>query len=223
MEFLAIMPAFLYFGILLATCITLFRYWNKSKREQYTSDPTNPGFILAAIFFTILGPICGFARCNSMFSSESPFAPNFMLAVELLVVVSGFAYWVSLYYKRQLPTWLNGLLRAAILQGVILDLFVTIHFLNYMGLGLVFPYLGFELLVPPIAGLFLLYELFCNIRINKPQSVSGLDADPLRKLGMLWGLLLVLLLVEQALLIPLGYPPDSLIRAFTESHGFIFS
>jgi hypothetical protein len=217
--YLLILP--LYPVILLLTLVTLIRNWRKSIRNQFrNSDELSKWMIFFGALFTSVAPLIGFLRFDA-YGSEIPFSKPHVMAVEWLVVVSAVCYWVSVFYKRKLSPFVNLLVRAGLIQGIILDAIITIHFANYLGLGVVFPLFGFELLAPPIAMLFLFYELRCNTKVSEQNGASEYAAD--KKLLLQAGLVIALIVVEQAMLLPAGAHWDSLISAFTESRGFVFS
>lgn len=210
-----------YPAILLLTIIALVRNWGKSKVNDFkNNDELSAWMILLGAFFTTLAPIIGFLRYDA-FGSDKPFDPNHVISVEVLVVVSGACYWISKFFKRKLSPFINQLLRAALLQGIILDAIVTLHFANYLMMGIVFPLFGFELLAPPMALIFIWYELECNYRVSKPQQESANAVG--KNILVQFGWVAALVVVEQVMLMPAGFAWDSLISAFTESKGFILS
>jgi hypothetical protein len=213
--------AFVYPPILILSIIAIIRNWKKSIRNKFqNNDESSVWIILSGVLFTTLAPMTGFLRFDA-FGPDIPFAKPEVLVIEVLVVVSAICYWVSKIFKKNLSPFVNLLLRAGLLQGVILDFIVTIHFANYFGLGLIFPIFGFELLAPPMALIFLLYEFQCNL---KSTAKEGEPAFSIQK-NMLFqfGVVVALIVVEQTMLLPAGFHWNSLISAFTESRGFIFS
>lgn len=209
----------IYLTILVLTIVAVVKSWKKSIRNEFRNDDELSDWMLfLGGLFTSAAPLIGFMRFDT-YGSEMPFSKQHVLVIELLVVVSATCYWVSKFFKKTLPPFVNLLLRAGLIQGIILDAVVTVHFVNYMGMGLMFPMYGFELLAPPIAMLFLLYELQCNLKIAN----TGTEFSAEKKILLQAGVVLVLILVEQAVLLPAGSQWHSLVSAFTESKGFVFS
>jgi hypothetical protein len=211
----------LYPIILLFTIGALIKNWRMSIRNGFRNDDELSGWIIFwGIVFTSLAPLIGFIRFDD-FGSNIPFSKSHVGIIELLVIVSAVCYWVSKFFKRKLSPLVNFLLRAGLIQGIILDAIVTIHFTNYMPSGMLFPLFGFELLAPPIAMLFIIYELQCNSRVTQQNTALLFSTE--KKFLLQAGIVIALIFVEQAMLLPAGSQWDSLVRAFTESRGFIFS
>jgi hypothetical protein len=195
--------------------------WKKSIRNEFRNDDELAGWMVTlGILFTSFAPLIGFMRFDA-FGPEMPFSKQHVLIIELLVLVSAVCYWISKFYKKKLSPAVTILVRAGLIQGIILDAVVTIHFTNYFGAGIMFPMFGFELLAPPIAMLFLIYELQCNFKSTQ-QNASLLFSEDI-KLLLHAGAVIALIVVEQAILLPAGSQWDSLVSAFTESKGFVFS
>jgi hypothetical protein len=203
-----------YFFFLIYAVVSITRSWIRSAKEKYLADPSSAMLTIAGVIFTILAPLIGFCRYDD-FGRDIPFSKPHVLIIEVMVVVSAVCYWVSRFYKREIPKALNHIVRAGLLQGIVLDCVVMIHFGPFLMSGLAFPEIGFELLAPVIAILLIAYELRCNFAIT-PQSDSLTKIIP--------GILMVaLILVEQGLLLPFGLSWSSWWLAFTQSHGFVFS
>jgi hypothetical protein len=214
--FICIYPA-----ILVLTIVAIARNWNKSIRNEFRNDDElSLWIVLTGALFTSLAPLIGFLRFDA-FGTDMPFSKPEVLSVEVLVVVSAICYWVSKLFKKKLSPFVNLLLRAGLLQGIILDFIVTIHFGNYLLMGIVFPFLGFELLAPPMALIFLLYEFRCNSKVAAQNTKAEFPAP--NNMLLQFGMVIALIVAEQALLIPAGFHWDSLITAFTESKGFVLS
>jgi len=113
----------------------------------------------------------------------------------MIVIVTALCYWLSRIAKERFSPFVNLLIRAALIQGIILDLIVTIHFANYLIMGIIWPTMGFELLAPPLAMLFLIYELQCNFKSSRQKN------NPMVSVGenvlLQFGLVIVLVVVEQ--------------------------
>jgi hypothetical protein len=211
----------IYLTILTITVFVLIRSRKKSIGNAFSNDDeSSEWMILFGALFTSIAPLIGFLRFDA-YGPDMPFSKQHVTIIELLVIVSAICYWISKLAKKKLHPLANLFLRAGLIQGIILDVIITIHFANYMGLGLMFPFFGFELLAPPMAMLFLLYELECNFKSPKqipdPVNFTG------KKFPLQLGAVMTLIFVQQALLLPMGSQWDSLVLAFTESRGFIFS
>ncbi len=210
-----------YMTILVLTIISLCKHWKKSIKNEFSNNDELSGWmIVLGGLFTSFAPFIGFMRFDA-FVPEIPFSKHHVLAIVLLVLVSATCYWVSKFFKKQLSPFVNLLLRAGLIQGIILDFIVTIHFLNYMVAGIMFPMFGFELLAPPIAMLFLLYELHCNFRTPKQTPDPILNDE--NGIVLQFGVVLALIIIQQLLLLPMGFKWNSLMLAFTQSKGFVFS
>jgi hypothetical protein len=219
MLFMLFLPVYL--TILTVTVLAVVKSWKKSIRNEFkNNDELSDWVIIWGALFTTAAPLIGFMRFDA-YGPEMPFSKQHVLVIELLVVVSAVCYWVSKFAKKKVSPFVNLLLRAGLIQGIILDVIVTIHFGHYMGMGLLFPMFGFELLAPPIAMMFLLYELTCNFRTPKQKAEPLFFIDKILPLHL--GAVIVLVFVQQAALIPAGFHWNSLVLAFTESKGFIFS
>ena len=209
--FICIYPAFL-----ITTIVALIKHWIKPIKNDFSHIWS----IIFSTIFTTIGPLIGFLRYN-LYGSEKPFSEEHVGAVEMIVIVTALCYWLSRIAKERFSPFVNLLIRAALIQGIILDLIVTIHFANYLIMGIIWPTMGFELLAPPLAMLFLIYELQCNFKSSRQKN------NPMVSVGenvlLQFGLVIVLVVVEQAMLLPAGFHWDSLISAFTESKGFVFS
>jgi hypothetical protein len=210
----------LYPAFLLWTIILITRNWMRSVKNEYRDDPKSPWLTILALLFTVVSPVLGFWRFDEFTSLGIPFSKHHVLAVEVIVAVSSLGYWMSRFYKRELPMVMNWVVRAAMLQGIVLCLVTTIHFGYHLPYGIVWPTLGFELEAPPVAALFLLYELTCNYKLVRQGPVAQ-PTPALRSLQ--WGLPVVLMVMELAPLLPFGYEWNSFLLAFTHSRDFVFS
>lgn len=211
----------IYPAIIIWTIVVLILNWVKSANNNYHENPKSVMLTIFGIIFTSLGPLLGFMRYDGFREIGIPFDPKHVFAIELLVFISGISYWLSRFCKYDFPPAVNYFLRAALLQGIILDLFVSIHFIPFYPYGIFFAPLGFELLAPPIAMTFLLYELRCNIGASKYNNSLHLPVQ--KKIAFQSLALGGLVLAQIIFLLPLGFEWNSLILSFTKSHGFIFS
>lgn len=213
-------PFLAFYGLLLlGSIVVIVLSWVRSSRCDYRSDPPSAWLTVFGIIFTIIAPLIGFIRFDN-YPPEIPFAKAHVASVEIMVIISALSYWLSRFYKREIPEWLNFFVRAGMMQGVTLCAFVAVHFGGYLVQGFLLPTFGFELDAPLIVIPLLLYELRCNYALDE---LNGYTAQVQRNRALQPGLLVVLLIVEQASLLPFGYSWNSLALAFTQSNGFTFS
>ncbi len=208
-----------------------------SRNFWQSEDIQDNRLVVSDIIHTIIGPIIGFNRYDA-FGPDIPFAKTHVGIIIFLVIVASLSFWISRIAQKQLHPILKMGLSVGILQGMILCIITTIHFVPYLLSGLVFPMFGFELLTPFIA-FFLLLKEFYSLQISlRIRPETGLVYQ---KLGMVtiphelinnfiyyriffYPLLLIGLVVfEIGFMTLFGFAPDSLLKVFTESKGFIFS
>jgi len=218
--------------IIVLTLLSLYR----GKRKMRTSFG-NGLMLFSEIVFTIIGPIIGFFRFDA-FQPEIPFAKQHVLIIMLLTFVSVIAFWIARLTQKYTHPLVKIATSVGILQGILLCIVVSIHFIPFYPLGLIFPFFGFELLAPPVALFLLVREFYFNNELEMilPESLPyreelGLIPLPVKIMRLSFGqrigiyllLLLFLLGIEIALSLPLGQQMDSIIKAFTHSVGFVFS
>ncbi|MCW3083049.1 MAG: hypothetical protein JWP12_415 [Bacteroidetes bacterium] len=208
------------------------------RNEKKCKSTTAAGILLfSEILFTVVGPALGFYRFDA-FGPEIPFAKQHVLIIILLSAVGSASFWLARATKDTDNLFVRIFLSAGMLQGIILCAVVTIHFTEFLLMGIVFPWAGFELLCPLVAFFMLIRELYFYNRVN-------LDMDELlpyrRELGVepvqyklfqqplpvrlfVYAAIVVVLVIVQVLLgYAIGLQPDSIIKAFTQSVGFVFS
>lgn len=193
--------------------------------------------LVSDIIHTVIAPIIGFLRYDE-YGSDIPFAQEHVLTVIILVFFSSVSFWLSRFTRTINTPIQNTLLSIGILQGMILCLIMTIHFLDFIPNGLALPMFGFELLSPLIAFFLLLKEFYFVNRSIKKIPETGLiylkigsmkiSYEIINKLLyyriFLYPILLVtLILFEIGIACLLGQDFDAIMKAFTESKGFIFS
>jgi hypothetical protein len=202
--------------VLLWTLYVILHSWKKSANEHYRSDPRSVMLTVFGLLFTVVGPLIGFSRYDHYRELGIPFSPQHVFAVEFVAITGALSYWASRFYKREMPWLLRYLVLGGMLQGLLLCFVTSIHFAGFYGYGIAWAPLGFELFSPPVAFLFLLYELVCLLRPEQERSAAVMT--PAR-----WGLPLILVVAGQALLLPFGFSWNSLYLAFVQSENFIFS
>ena len=157
------MKLFLLFAIIYAVYtlffLTIFSItlW-RGERNSKTSF-SQIVMLISEIVYTIIGPIIGFARFDE-YGPEIPFAKEHILIIILLVIVSSASFWLARLTKKSENPILRILLSVGMLQGIVLCFVTTIHFLEFIPLGIIYPFMGFELLSPFFALLILSREFY---------------------------------------------------------------
>jgi hypothetical protein len=211
------LPVF-YCLFLLWCLFEIFRCWKKSNAADYKNDIRSPLLSIAAFLFLVVSPIIGFNRYDD-FRPSIPFERANVLSIEVLVAIASVSFWISRVYKHQLPSWGRILVRAGLLQGVLVSLIISIHFGGYLLNGLIFPLFGFELDAPVIAFFLMSYELNCNMKIDSGLAENAKTRMLIHQSAAFFGLLIL----QALILLPFGYPVDSILLAFDNSTGFTLS
>ncbi|MCK6648765.1 MAG: hypothetical protein L6Q66_03830 [Bacteroidia bacterium] len=211
---------------------------NLSRAEKQSNNVfVNIVMIFSEVVFTIVGPIIGFIRFDE-FMPEIPFAKQHVLSIILLVIFSSLSYWISRLSSGSKSPFLKIFLSVGLLQGILLCTVVTIHFITFLPMGLIFPFAGFELLAPPMALVMLIKEFyFLNKETLDLPELLPYRAElgfiplpykiwqkPLSNRLLIYLFLLIIALLAQILFcLFIGQDVDSIIKAFTHSKGFLFS
>ncbi len=193
--------------------------------------------VFSEIVYTIVGPIVGFARFDD-YGSSIPFEKQYVLSIIILVIVSSTSYWIARCTSRSENPVLRIIVSIGLLQGIVLCLVSTIHFISIIPLGLVFPIMGFELLSPFFALLLLSRKFYFY---NKLQ-IKFEDALPYKsefgfvplmfkiysapffyRILIYCGLLILVIAAQAFIAYGFGQDIDAIIKAFRHSRGFIFS
>lgn len=224
-------PVFLLFVIITAT-VTIIR-GEKECRNIFSTGV----LVFSEIIYTIVGPVIGFMRFDQ-FGSDIPFSKQHVFTVILFVITSSASFWFARLTAKTANPMIRIIASVGLLQGIILCAVTTIHFLPFIPDGLMFPALGFELLSPFIALILLSREFYfynkMELDLNELlpyRQELGFIPIPLKLLQLpifqrciIYGILLVPVIIAQVLLAyGCGQDIDALIKAFTHSHGFIFS
>lgn len=212
--------------------ITIFRK-EKACRHAFSRYV----LFFSEIIYTIIGPIIGFMRFDK-FGPDIPFAKHHVLIIILLVITSSGAFWLAKLTEKTKNPYVRILISAGLLQGLLLCGITTIHFIPYIPNGIMFPVLGFELLSPLVAFVFLFREFYFYNRVETdldellpyrkelgfvPLPFKILH-QPIFKRLMIYSVLLIPAIVLQMLFAyGCGQDIDALIKAYTHSQGFIFS
>lgn len=192
--------------------------------------------LIAEVIFTVVAPAIGFCRFDH-YGPNMPFAKHHVLSIILLVMVSSISFWCARLTVETRNLYLRILFSVGMLQGIVLCFFTTIHFLNYSLMGIVFPFQGFELLCPLVAFFLLIRELYFYSQTAFsaellpyreqlgfiPLPLKIIQLPVLQRIIAYTGLLAVALLLQIAVAYAFGQEPGSIIKAFTNSTGFIFS
>jgi hypothetical protein len=231
---LVILP-FLYLPFLCLVTVLIVKSVLRTGQEGQSNSSY---FILlsAGILFTIIGPIIGFIRFDQY--GDIPFDKRHVLSVMFFVAISSVFYWVAVFMRHNSGALLRMIVSGGLLLGIILCLFCSIHFLNYLHMGLIYPLFGFELLSPVMALLLLSSELYSyNLVQPLPEDLlpyrkelgfvpfpdKVIELPFLKRIPVYLCLSLLIALVAVLLCWIAGQDIDSIIKAFTHSRGFIFS
>jgi uncharacterized protein DUF6688 len=193
--------------------------------------------IFSEIIYTIIGPIIGFIRFDE-FRPDIPFSKQHVLIIILMVIVSSASFWLAKLTAKTLNPVVRIIISVGLLQGLVLCAVTTIHFLPFIPNGIMFPALGFELLSPLIAFVLLLREFYFYNRMEVDldellpyRKELGFVPLPLQiiqqplsyRLLIYGGLLIPVVILQVLMAFGCGQDIDALIKAYTHSHGFIFS
>lgn len=235
------MGIFFIFGILYAAygiffLITLFR---SLKRGERSSNHSAKDFIMVftEVIYTIIGPIIGFLRFDE-YGPDIPFAKQHVLTVILFVIVSSLSFWIARFTSKTTNPIIRIIVSVGLLQGIVLCAITSIHFLTFIPLGMIYPFMGFELLSPVFALFILSRELYFYNRTAfnyddampyrhelgfTPIPVRVLQAPFIPRMTIYGGLLIVLIISQMLLSYGCGQDLDAIVKAFTHSQGFVFS
>jgi len=193
--------------------------------------------VFAELIFTIIGPIIGFLRYDE-YGPDIPFSPKHVISIVVIVIVSSMSLWISRLFFNRCSQFQKYILSIGILQGMVLCIITSIHFIPRLGDGLVFPIFGFEMMSPVIAFFLLLKEFIRitkeTVEIKEPITyhekfmnqnlMQFTTRHILNHRALFYPILLMIFIIIQIYISQIfGQKVDSIIRAFTESIGFIFS
>ncbi len=193
--------------------------------------------IFSEIVFTIAGPIIGFLRFDK-FQPDIPFSKQHLPVLLLVVLTSSTSFWLARFTHKTSNLIVRILCSIGLIQGILLCFITTIHFIPFMPLGIIYPWLGFELLSPLIALLFLIREIYFYNKVTIDFSEQlpyrnelgfiplsyQLFKLPLFKRFVIYIIpAFALLLIQVLIAYGCGQDIDALVKVFTHSQGFIFS
>lgn len=193
--------------------------------------------VFSEVLFTVIGPIIGFERFDE-YGPEIPFAKQHVLVIILLVIVSSASFWIARFTSKTENPFLRILVSVGLLQGIVLCSVTTIHFLEFIPLGIIYPFMGFELLSPFFALLILSREfyLYNKTKFNYddalpyrqelgfvPVPFKIIQAPLITRLVIYGGLLIPVIILQMLLAYGCGQDIDAIVKAFTHSVGFVFS
>lgn len=197
------------------------------------SNPYHRGKIICEIIFVLILPPIGIHITNDK-CGEHPFQNDSLPTAYLLWSVFMIAYFVSRFFKGQLPPIPLLVVSTSLFCGFIYCLTLTIHFAPFMA-AVIFPFYGLLLITPVLCLLFIVLEIislnryfrsrFEAMGINTENKDLGVFYNYLSKYNLAYSVYLTapLLLILQAILYLFGQAPDSVISQFTESCGFLLS
>lgn len=202
-------------------------------RQERIIRKTDIRILITTILFSLLAPISGFLRYDA-YLDDFPFSDAHILTLIFLVVVAVICFWSSKLFKNHLSPILNVLVLIGILQGIILNILLMLHFGFYMILGAIFPFFGYELVAPLVNVFLLLAELYQNHlsfieKYQKKELASNnlvirfLQWTLFPKSFVLFILFFPFYAIQQIILILFGQAPDAIVRVFVETCGFTFS
>ncbi|MCW3071423.1 MAG: hypothetical protein JWO44_1313 [Bacteroidetes bacterium] len=226
-------PYVIYILYVIITAIRTMLRNDKNKLSVYGIA----SMLIADVIFTVIAPAIGFCRFDA-YGPNMPFARHHVISIILLVMASSLSFWCARLTAETRMPLLRILFSVGMLQGILLCFITTIHFMNYFVLGIIFPFEGFELLCPLVAFFLLIREFYFY---NKTESISaellpyremlGFIPLPLKiiqlsmpkRIVVYSGLLVIAIALQVAFLYAFGQDADSIVKAFRESSGFIFS
>jgi hypothetical protein len=235
MILLALLPI-VYFLYLLFVFIATVLSFSRGNRA-YKTNFTGGAMFFTEVLFTIIAPLIGFIRFDK-FQPDIPFAKQHVLIIMLLVITASIAFWLARTAAKISQPLIRIMISVGLLQGIVLCFIITIHFIPFLINGLIFPALGFELLSPLIALLLLCREFYffnaVKLDLEKllpyrqelgfiPIPFKILELPMIQRIIVFGALLVPVISVQVLLTYACGQDLDALIKAFTQSHGFIFS
>ena len=177
-------------------------------------------------------------RNNSISYGEIPFAKEHQLILIILIAIAVLSFWLSKFYKGKLSPMLDALLPIGILLGIILAIVMCIHFAPYMIFALLLPAAGFELVAAFLIILAFIRELYLShLTFSTKYSPTRIDDNYvnhrifklflkskfINKFPLLFVFVFFIIAVMQAFVTLFGQAPNSIIRVFYESCGFLLS
>lgn len=193
--------------------------------------------VFSEVIFTVIGPIIGFMRFDE-YGPEIPFAKQHVLTVILFVIVASFSYWIARFTSKTANPVMRILISVGMLQGIVLCAVTSIHFLTFIPLGIIYPFMGFELLSPVFALFLLIREFYFYNKVEFnyddalpyreelgfiPIPIKLIQAPIFTRLTIYGLLLLPLIIIQMFLSYGCGQDIDAIVKAYTHSVGFVFS
>lgn len=225
-----------YLAFILFVLVTVLLNLGRGEKECRNSLATIL-LIIAEVIFTIVGPILGFMRYDE-YGPDIPFSKQHVFTIIFLVITSSLSFWLARFSQNTQSPMLRILLSVGMLQGIILCFFISIHFITFIPLGIIWPFAGFELLSPVMALILLSRELYFYNKVKfeldellpyrkelgfTPFSYQLLELPFLKRIMLYLALLIPFVGIQISLAFGAGQDLDSLVKAFTHSVGFIFS
>lgn len=228
--------AILYLAYGLFFLITLMLSIKRGERKPINSF-SEIMMLITEVVFTIIGPIIGFMRFDE-YGPEIPFAKPHVLTVILFVIVASFSFWIARFTSKTANPFLRILVSVGILQGIIFCAITSIHFLTFIPLGIIYPFMGFELLSPVFALFLLIREFYFYNKVEfnyddalpyrqelgfVPLPIKLVQAPIFIRLTIYGFMLLPLIIIQMLLAYGCGQDIDAIVKAYTHSVGFVFS
>jgi len=204
--------------------------------KDFRYEFTNLLILISEIMFTTIAPAIGFMRYDQ-YLPDIPFAKQYVLIIIILVISSSLSFWLSRFLDTTKPM-IKIFLSVGLMQGIILCGVISIHFIPFLPLGIMWSWLGFELLSPIFAFMFLVREFYFlnKSEFNYPELLPNrkelgfipvpvlvLQQSFIARLFIYFTLTILIIILQVLIGCALGLDIDSLIKAFTHSHGFVFS
>ena len=228
-----------FFGIYL-----LITGWHIFKSLRYslfyrTVAPNNYWVKSAEVIFLLVAPLLGFIRYQAFETTgEIVFSSVHLPTLITMAILGGVSFWISKLFKYDAPPWLTILIPLGLIQAIILNAVLAIHFGKYIIIGMAFPLQGFELVAPLLNIILLSRELYHQHLVfrhhvkNEPIYSRNylvlslfflMDASFMTKLRICLTLFIPAFLFQITILMLFGQSPDAIVQVFTDTKGFTFS
>lgn len=228
-----------FFGVYLA--ITGWHIFRSLRYSLFyrTVAPNNYWVKAAEVIFLLVAPLLGFIRYQAFETTgEIVFSSTHLPTLITMAALGGASFWVSKLFKYDAPPWLTILIPLGLIQAIILNIVLAIHFGKYIFIGMVFPLHGFELVAPLLNITLLSRELYHHHLVfrhhvkNEPIYSRNylvlslfffMDTSFMSKLRICLTLFVPMLLLQVMILTLFGQSPDAIVQVFTDTKGFTFS
>ncbi len=186
------------------------------------------------ILFLLLAPIGGILMIWTMGDKVAAFKYDYNLSVTAYTLLTFVGYWLSKNFRASNALSKTVIMNYILIIGVILCLFMTLHYYisEVILFSFVLPFFGVPVLSPLPAIIFLSIEIYKNNKhLNQALENKIIPKKQERFIAHFrWTyspqnfiMLLGIISIVQFLLMLFGQPIDGIIRAFTEGKDFFFS